>query len=45
MPEYRKNYLAVTKKLFDRLRNIYDSLLININNQIDKKNSKKLYYA
>lgn len=28
MPEYRKNYLALTKKLFERLRNIYDGLLI-----------------
>lgn len=45
MPEYRKNYLAVTKKLFDRLRNIYDSLLVNSNNKFDKKNSKKLYYT
>jgi len=43
MPEFRKNYLAVTKKLFDRLRNIYETLLVN--KQADKKTSKKLYYT
>ena len=43
MPEFRKNYLAVTKKLFDRLRTIYDSLLVT--DRAEKKPSKKLYYT
>lgn len=43
MPEYRKNYLALTKKLFERLRNIYDGLLI-IKTE-EKKSTKKMYYS
>lgn len=41
-PEYRKNYLGVTKKLMERLRNIYDTILVA--GQMDKKSSKKLFY-
>lgn len=43
MPEYRKNYLAVTRKLFDRLRNIYDSHVVADNK--GKKVVEKQYFA
>ncbi len=37
MPEYRKNYIAVIRKLFERLRNIYDYQLVT-----DNKNRKSV---
>ncbi len=43
MPEYRKNYLAVTRKLFDRLRNIYDSQVLA--DTKGKKVVEKQYFA
>jgi hypothetical protein len=42
MPEYRKNYLGVTKKLLERLRNIYDTILVG--GQALKKAAKKQLY-
>ena len=38
MPEYRKNYLTITKKLFDRIRNIYDREMTG------RKRSKPILY-
>lgn len=43
IPEYRKNYLGVTKKLFERIRNIYDSQLTAM--PAGKKPTEKKYFT
>jgi hypothetical protein len=45
LPEYRKNYLTVVKKLFNRLRTIYDNQLLRESKSKSKKLAVKDYFS